>query len=420
MLENKVYFCIDLKTFYASVECVERHLDPFSTNLVVADPSRGKGAICLAVSPKMKMLGVKNRCRLYEIPKNIDYMIAMPRMEKYIEYSANIYEMYLKYFSKDDIHVYSIDEVFIDASKYFKLYKVKPLELVQNIIKKIKETTGITATAGVGTNMYLAKVALDITAKHSVSNIGYLDEEKYKKELGNHRPLTDFWQIGKGISESLRKMGIYTMNDIANTDPRKLYNKFGVNAKFLIDHSKGIEPCTIQEIKGYKPKSNSISTNQILFKDYNYQDALLVTKEMVELLSLELINKNLKTESINLYIGYSKDCIEPSKGSKRLEIATNTYTDLLEEYEKLYIKIVSKIEPIRRIGISFGRLSSDDYEQLNLFVNQEKKDKEKNIERTINIIKSKFGKNLILKGINLQENATTTIRNKLIGGHNAY
>ena len=419
-MENKIYFCIDLKTFYASVECVERHLDPFNTNLVVANPERGRGAICLAVSPKMKMLGVKNRCRLYEIPKNINYIIAMPRMKKYIEYSANIYEIYLKYFSKDDIHVYSIDEAFIDVSKYFKLYKVEPITLVKEVIKEIKDTTGITATAGGGTNMYLAKVALDITAKHSVSNIGYLDEEKYKKDLGNHKPLTDFGQIGKGISESLKKMGIYTMNDIANAEPRKLYNKFGVNAKYLIDHSKGIEPCTIQEIKQYKPKTNSISTNQILFKDYNYADALLVTKEMVELLSLELVTKNLKTESINLYVGYSKDFIEPSKGSKKLEIATNVYTDLLKEYEKLYSKIVSKIEPIRRIGISFGKLSSDNYEQLNLFVNQEKKDKEKNIERTINILKNKFGKNLLLKGINLQENATTTVRNNLIGGHNAY
>ncbi len=419
-MKDKIYFCIDLKTFYASVECVERHLDPFKTNLVVANPERGKGAICLAVSPKMKMLGVKNRCRLYEIPKNIQYITAIPRMQKYIEYSANIYETYLKYFSKDDIHVYSIDEVFIDASSYFKLYKISPIDLVKIIIEDIKNTFGITATAGIGTNMYLAKIALDITAKHNASNIGYLNEEKYKKELGKHVPLTDFWQIGKGISESLRKMGIYTMEDISNTDPRKLYNKFGVNAKFLIDHSKGIETCTIQDIKNYKPKSNSISTNQILFKDYVYEDAKIVMKEMVENLSLELVNKNLKAENISLYIGYSKDNIQASKGSKKLEIATNVYTDLLKEYEKLYEKIVSKLEPIRRIGISFGRISSDNYEQLNLFVNQEKKDKEKNIEKTINILKYKFGKNLILKGINLEENATATIRNTLIGGHNAY
>ncbi len=418
-MEGKTFFCIDLKTFFASVECVERHLDPFETNLVVADPARGNGAICLAISPKMKMLGIRNRCRIFEIPKNVEYIVALPRMQKYIEYSSKIYEIYLKYFSKDDIHVYSIDEVFIDATKYFSLYKLSKIDLAKKIIADIYDTYGITATAGIGTNMYLAKIALDITAKHSPTNIGYLDEEKYIKELGNHTPLTDFWQVGKGTSETLRKMGIYTMNDISKTDPRRLYNKFGINAKYLIDHSKGIENCTIKEIKDYKPKSNSISTSQILFKDYNYEDAKKVMKEMVEVLSLQLVKKNLKTESISLYVGYSKDVIEASKISKKLQVATNIYKDLSKEYEKIYDKIVSKIAPIRRIGISFGRLSSDDYEQLSLFVNQEKKDKEKNIERTINNIKEKFGKNSILKGLDLEENATAMIRNKLIGGHNA-
>lgn len=418
-MEGKTFFCIDLKTFFASVECVERHLDPFETNLVVADPARGNGAICLAISPKMKMLGIRNRCRIFEIPKNVEYIVALPRMQKYIEYSSKIYEIYLKYFSKDDIHVYSIDEVFIDATKYFSLYKLSKIDLAKKVIADIYDTYGITATAGIGTNMYLAKIALDITAKHSPTNIGYLDEEKYKKELGNHTPLTDFWQVGKGTAETLRKMGIYTMNDISKADPRRLYNKFGINAKYLIDHSKGIENCTIKEIKDYKPKSNSISTSQILFKDYNYEDAKKVMKEMVEVLSLQLVKKNLKTESISLYVGYSKDVIEASKISKKLQVATNIYKDLSKEYEKIYDKIVSKIAPIRRIGISFGRLSSDDYEQLSLFVNQEKKDKEKNIEKTINNIKEKFGKNSILKGLDLEENATAMIRNKLIGGHNA-
>ena len=236
-MSEKVYYCIDLKSFFASVECVERHLDPFETNLVVADPARGNGAICLAVSPKMKMLGVRNRCRIFEIPKSIEYITALPRMKKYIEYSANIYEIYLKYFSKDDIHVYSIDEVFIDASRYFSLYKLSKIDLAKKVMDDIYDTYGITATAGIGTNMYLAKIALDITAKHTATNIGYLDEEKYIKELGNHTPLTDFWQVGKGTTETLRKMGIYTMNDISKTDPRKLYNKFGINAKYLIDHS---------------------------------------------------------------------------------------------------------------------------------------------------------------------------------------
>ena len=260
---QRYYLCIDLKTFYASVECVERGLDPFNTNLVVADESRGKGTICLAVSPKMKMLGVKNRCRLFEISPTIKYMIAMPRMKKYIEYSANIYAIYLKYFAKEDIHVYSIDEAFMDATNYLKLYQMNPVELAKTIIKDIYKNYGITATAGIGTNMYLAKIALDITAKHSATNIGYLDEEKYKKELWHHKPLSDFWQIGKGIERRLNKMRVFTMYDVAHIDQKKLYKEFGVNAEYLIDHSWGKESCTIADIKKYKPKTNSITNSQV-------------------------------------------------------------------------------------------------------------------------------------------------------------
>ena len=228
---QKYYLCIDLKTFYASVECVERGLDPFNTNLVVADPERGKGTICLAISPKMKMLGVKNRCRIFEIPPTIKYIVATPRMKKYIEYSANIYAIYLKYFSKEDIHVYSIDEAFMDVTQYLKLYKLNPIDLAKKIIKDIFKTYGITATAGIGTNMYLAKIALDITAKHNPNNIGYLDEEKYKKELWHHKPLSDFWQIGRGIERRLNKMRIFDMYDIAHTTQKRLYKEFGVNAE---------------------------------------------------------------------------------------------------------------------------------------------------------------------------------------------
>ena len=285
---SRYYLCIDLKTFYASVECVERGLDPFNTNLVVADPDRGRGTICLAVSPKMKMLGVKNRCRVFEIPPNIKYIMATPRMKKYIEYSANIYGIYLKYFSKDDIHVYSIDEAFMDVTNYLKLYKVNAIELAKTIIKDIFKTHGITATAGVGTNMYLAKIALDITAKHSSTNIGYLDEEKYKKELWHHRPLSDFWQVGKGIERRLNKMRIFDMYDIAHTDPKKLYKEFGVNAEYLIDHSLGKESCTISDIKKYKSKTNSITNSQVLFEDYSFDKARLVLKEMVEIRKLEI------------------------------------------------------------------------------------------------------------------------------------
>ena len=283
MIDIRTYFCIDLKTFYASVECVERSLDPFKTNLVVADPSRGRGAICLAITPKMKMLGIKNRCRIYEIPPNLKYIIAIPRMKKYIEYAANIYEIYLKYFSKEDIHVYSVDEAFIDATNYLKMYKKKPVDLAKTVIKDIFETYGITATCGIGTNLYLTKIALDISAKHSVDNIGILDEETYKKTLWNHRPLSDFWQIGRGIEKRLNKMGIYDMQGVAKCDERKLYKEFGINAMYLIDHAWGKESCTIADIKEYKPKSYSISNNQILFEDYPFDKARLVLKEMVEL-----------------------------------------------------------------------------------------------------------------------------------------
>ena len=414
----KTYLCIDLKTFYASVECVERKLNPFETNLVVADPSRGKGSICLAVSPHMKMLGVKNRCRVYEIPPNIQYITAVPRMSKYIEYSANIYSIYLKYFSKEDIHVYSIDEAFMDATNYLHLYNKTPIELAKTIMKDIYQTFGITATCGIGTNMYLAKIALDIMSKHTASNIGILDEEKYKKELWHHKPLSDFWQIGKGIERRLNKMRIFDMYDIAHSDEKKLYKEFGINAEFLIDHSHGRETCTIKDIKNYKPKSNSISNSQILFKDYNFEDAKIVLTEMVELLSLQLIEQNKLTSEIHLYIGYSKDVIPASGGSRRLTIPTNTYTDLTKHFGKLYDKTTSRVTPIRRIGISFGKLEADSIEQLNLFEDYNKKDRERSLEKAINKLKIKMGKNTIIRGMDLQENATTMLRNKLIGGHN--
>ena len=414
----RTYICIDLKTFYASVECVERNLNPFETNLVVADPSRGGGSICLAISPRMKMLGVKNRCRVYEIPKNIEYITAPPRMKKYIEYSSNIYSLYLKYFAKEDIHVYSIDEAFIDVTDYLKMYKMNVLELAKTVMKDILNTYGITATCGIGTNLYLAKVALDIMSKHSPTNIGILDEKMYQEKLWHYKPLTDFWQIGKGIERRLNRLWIFDMYDIAHYEEKRLYKEFGVNAEFLIDHAWGRENCTIRDIKNYKPKSNSLSNSQILFKDYNYDDAKIVLREMVELLSLELIEERLFTNQISLYIGYSKDIIPASGGQRRLPGPTNTYTKLSEEYMKLYDATTSKKAPIRRIGISFSRLENDTVEQLNLFENQEKKEKERNLERTINYLKLKMGKNSVIRAMDLEENATAILRNKLIGGHN--
>ena len=400
---SRMYLCIDLKTFYASVECVERNLDPFCTNLVVADPSRGKGSICLAVSPKMKMLGVKNRCRVYEIPPNIKYITAVPRMKKYIEYSANIYGVYLKYFSKDDIYVYSIDEVFIDVTDYLHMYNKDATELAKTVIKDVYKTYGITATVGVGTNMYLSKIALDITAKHVASNIGYLDEEKYKNELWYHKPLTDFWQIGKGIERRLNKMRIFNMHDMANADPKRLYKEFGINAELLIDHAWGRETCTIKDIKEYNTKSKSISNSQIFFEDYSFERAKLALKEMVELGSSRLIEENFVTNTVGLYVGYSKNVIPMAKGTAHTEEDTNVYTQLIKAFLKIYNNVVNKEVPIRRMGISFMNLTSRKDVQLSLFVDQQKVEKEQKLEVAINKMRNKMGKNAILRGMNLQK-----------------
>jgi len=416
---QRVYMCIDLKTFFASVECVERNLDPFTTNLVVADPRRGNGAICLAISPKMKMQGIRNRCRIFEIPKSIDYIVAIPRMKKYIEYSANVYGIYLKYFSKDDIYVYSIDEVFIDCTAYLKLYKKNPIELAKMVIKDVYDTYGLTATSGIGTNMYLAKIALDITAKHSPENIGWLTEEKYKKELWNYRPLTDFWQIGSGIEKRLNKMRIYDMYDVAHADEKKLYKEFGVNAELLIDHSWGRESCTIADIKAYKTKTKSISNSQILHRDYSYDEARIVVKEMVELGSLRLVSDKLMTQNVHLYIGYSNSNIKPAEGSYRMIKHSNVYSELLKAFLNVYDKIVDREQKIRKIGVSFENLMEVKNEQLNLFVDQQKIDKERKLENTINDIKKNMGKNSVLRGLNYLESATMRERNKMIGGHNS-
>lgn len=415
---NNVYLCIDLKTFYASVECVERGLNPFTTNLVVADTERGKGTICLAISPKMKMLGIRNRCRLYEIPPDVAYIAAKPRMSKYIEYSANIYAIYLKYIAKEDIHVYSIDEAFLDVTHYLKSYKMNGLELAKVILKDIYDTYGLTATAGIGTNLYLAKIALDIMSKHSATNIGWLNEERYQKELWHHKPLSDFWQIGHGIEKRLNRKRIFDMYDVAHTDPKILYKEFGVNAEFLIDHSWGKETCTIADIKAYKPKSTSISTNQVLFEDYSFDKAKLVLKEMVELKSLELVEKDLETDTIQLYVGYSNNVIKSTGGSRKLSSKSNTFNELLKAFLELYNSTTNRTFPIRRIGIAFLKVSKIEGEQLNLFVNQEQVEKERKLARAVNEVKAKMGKNAILKGMNFENGATTKLRNTLIGGHN--
>ena len=301
---ERVYFVIDMKCFFASVECAERGLDPFETNLVVADESRGKGGVCLAITPKMKSFGIKNRCRLYEIPPEIEYIIAKPQMKKYIGYAANIYEIYLQYIDKNDIHVYSIDECIIDVTDYLKLYKIKAKEFAIKFMTEIKNKLHIPSTTGIGTNMYLAKIALDITAKHSPDKIGWLTEQKYKETLWDHTPITDFWQISHGIASRLEKLGIKTMRGIANCDENLLYNMFGINAELLIDHAFGVEPCRMSDIKKYKSKNKSIGSSQILPRNYDFEEAKIVLLEMLQTECYELIKRDYITNLVVIYIGF--------------------------------------------------------------------------------------------------------------------
>ena len=416
---SKTYICIDLKTFFASVECVERGLDPFKTNLVVADPSRGKGAICLAISPALKNLGIRNRCRLFEIPDGIDYITAMPRMRKYMEYSTKIYSIYLRYIDKDDIHPYSIDEMFLDVTNYLNLYNTTSEKIAKALLKHIYDELGLTATAGIGTNLFLCKVALDIKAKKTKTNIAFLDEEAFKKEMWHHLPITDFWQIASGMERRLNRLGLYTMRDIAHANEEVLYKEFGVNAEILIDHSKGIEPVTIKDIKNYKTKNHSISQSQILFEDYEYEKARLVVKEMVEVLSFKLIDEELVTSHVGLSIGYSKDTISPTGGGMKINMCTNVFSKLLPYFLEIFDKTTNPNFKIRRISITFGNVLPLEFEYFNLFINPDEVYKERKLAEAISGIKRKYGKSSVIKAMNLEDGATTLKRNKLIGGHNA-
>lgn len=418
-MNNKIYLCIDLKSFYASVECVERGLDPFKINLVVADPTRGGGAITLAATPAIKKLGVPSRGRIYEIPKNIEYITAPPRMTLYMQYSATIYSIFLKFISSEDIHVYSIDESFLDITSYMSLYNTTPKQLAKMILDEIYDQTGITATVGIGTNLFLAKVALDITAKHAKDCMGYLDEDLFKQLIWYHQPITDIWMIGPGTANRLAMLGIKDLYGVAHYNEKILFKLFGINAEYLIDHAWGREPTEISDIKAYRPSSNSISNSQILFEDYNYKDAYLIMKEMVESNVLQLTEKHLVTNHISLFVGYSKNCIKPSRGSRKITNTTNSYRILLEEFKLLYKKIINPNYPIRQIGISFGNVKDEIYEQFDLFANQEDIEKEKRVQETLVHIRNKYGKNAVLKGINFYDKATQRKRNGLVGGHNA-
>lgn len=502
--KRNIYMAIDLKSFYASVECISRKLDPLTTNLVVADVGKTQKTICLAVTPSLKKFGISGRARLFEVIQKVNeinrqrkrkapghtftgesydetellqhpeyamtYIAAPPRMAHYLEISTEIYNIYLKYISPKDIHVYSIDEVFLDVTGYLKAYQMSPRELAKRMILDILNTTGITATAGIGTNLYLCKVAMDIVAKRIRPDadgvrIAQLDEIRYRKLLWKHQPLTDFWRIGKGISKKLAQIGLYTMGDIAKCSlgkPEDIYNEdrlyqlFGINAQLLIDHAWGYEPCTMEDIKAYQPQHTSISTGQVLHCPYDYEKTRLVIKEMLDLLALALVDKQQVTDQIILSVGYDienldKQCYsgevttdrygrkipKHAHGTANLKRHTASCRLMSEAVMELFDRIVNPQLTVRRIHISANHILDEQQipamemrEQMDLFTDyealtqqelQENKqlEKEKRLQQATLQIKKKYGKNAVLKGMNLEEGANTIQRNKTIGGHKA-
>lgn len=487
--------CIDLKSFYASVECVDRGLDPMDTNLVVADESRTEKTICLAVTPSLKKYGIPGRARLFEViqkvqnvnkerlkfkPYNtftgssfsaseldknpslkLDFIIASPQMAHYMEISTKIYEIYLRYIAPEDIHVYSIDEVFIDVTAYLKTYKCTAHELAMKLIREVLSETGITATAGIGTNLYLAKIAMDIVAKKMPADqdgvrIAELDEMSYRRELWNHRPLTDFWRIGRGISKRLEAEGLFTMGDVARFSEYgedKLFKMFGVNAELLIDHAWGYEPTPMSAIKSYKPENHSISQGQVLSCPYDFQKGQLIVREMTELLALDLVCKRLVTDQIVLTVGYDhtgipkgykgkletdrygKTVPKQAHGSINIGRQTSSAKLIVQAAMKLYSKIVDPDLLVRRMYVVANHVVQeneakeeivqyslfDDVEELERQRNQEKNalEREHNLQKAMLSIKDKYGKNAILKGLNFQDGATTIERNRQVGGHKA-
>ncbi len=455
--KDRSYIAIDLKSFYASVECIERGLNPLTTNLVVADPSRTEKTICLAVSPSLKTYGIPGRARLFEVQqklkeikqrtgKEVEYIIAPPQMARYIEVSADIYATYLKYISPEDIHVYSIDECFMDITEYLKLYKLTAKELVVKMIQDVLKKTGITATAGIGTNLYLCKIAMDIVAKHVEADAGgvriaELDELTYRKLLWDHKPITDFWRIGGGIAKRLESSGLYTMGDIARISLHHedlLYRMLGIDAELLIDHAWGYEPCGMEEIKNYQPSTNSISSGQVLQYPYDFHKARIIVQEMTELLVLDLVEKGMVTDSLTLTIGYDRSNVDEGNykdeitydrygravpksahGTANLGTTSSSTKKIMAAVMELYDRIVSKELMVRRVTISANNLVEERYEQLDLFTDPAELLKERRMQQAMLSIKKKFGKNAILKGTDLEEGATTRDRNNQIGGHKA-
>lgn len=417
VIKDRCYFVIDMKSFFASVECAERGLDPMKAKLVVADTTRGEGTVCLAVSPALKELGVKNRCRLYEIPKTIDFIVVPPRMKKYIEYASEIYAIYLNYLDKSDIHVYSIDECFLDISDYLQLYSTNVKAFANKLTNEIYTKLHIPCSVGIGTNLYLAKIALDITAKMVEDRIGMLDEKKFIKTLWHHRPITDFWQISTGIATRLQKFGIYDMAGIANCNQDLLYNEFGINAELIIDHAWGKESCQMSDIKNYKTRSKSISSSQILPCNYSYEEARIVIKEMIQDGCYTLASRSLSTNSISVYVGYGDDKGANVKSSTKLGVTTNLYSIIVKSVLELFDRIVDRKRLIRKIGFAFGELVGEENEQYDFFASNVKK--QKNVANSVIKLKEKYGKNAIIKGLDLNEKATQRDRNNMIGGHNS-
>ena len=460
----KNYICIDLKSFYASVECIERGLDPLTAKLVVADEARTDKTICLAVSPALKAYGVPGRGRLFEVKQRlreiqektgeeVSFIVARPQMARYIQVSSDIYEIYLKYIAPEDIHVYSIDEVFIDCSKYRRLYGMDAHELARRMMREVLQKTGITATAGIGTNLYLAKIAMDIVAKRNPADadgvrIAELDEESYEALLWDHRPMTDFWQIGQGTVRRLESKGLYTMGDIARCSLGKkgdfynedlLFKLFGVNAELLIDHAWGVEPCTMEDIKNFKPSSNSVGIGQVLTRPYTYGEAKIIVQEMAEQLVLDLVEKELVTDAIVLHVGYDKDNAgagfrgewkmdhygrripRSAHGTASLGSHCASGRSITGAVVDLFERIVDENLTVRRVNLAAIRVLREDAVpvQMDLFTDAEALEKEKSLQKTVLRLQKRYGKNTVLRGHDLQEGATKIERNGQIGGHRA-
>lgn len=418
-MKQRTYLCIDMKSFYASVECAERGYNPFETNLVVADETRGTNALCLAISPRMKALGVRNRCRLSEIPPNVKYEIAPPRMALYIEYTANIYALYLEYFDPRDIHVYSIDESFIDVTDYLKVYNTDGYDLAKKLMNDIATRYHIPSTAGIGTNLYLAKIALDITAKHAKDHIGYLDEKLYRETLWTHTPITDFWMVAAGTARRLARYGVLDMKGITEMPTETLYKAFGKNAELLADHAWGREPCLISDIKKYRSKSKSVSFSQILPKDYTFEQARTVMREMIINGCNELVRRKVITQKVGIMVGYTHDLIESTGGTAKLDLATSLKSRIVEPAMEQYDRTTDRRVLIRRLGITFSDVCDEGCEGYDFFTNFDAIEKEKARDHAVIGLQDRYGKNAVLTGTNYLPEGTQKERNGFIGGHRA-